>query len=242
MPNGEQYDEPTEGPTEEGSDQTTWIVGGIVVLVLIGAIVFFFWGNGEEQPATTPTDEEPAQMAAEQPDTPVRTEPRLERPTAVSEYARLARKPYQMPEGREKFKHDYTAKRLKALGDALVAFTDLLENPVNLQDVQSTLREKSQAIQKDWKDRHSDDVRAAFLAATRGFETLSENVNGMDGKVGELRSRAEAIDGDVLYLEQKSKAEAFFSKTADLFDSLFERLKSARTGSDTVGMQGTVTG
>lgn len=229
MPNGEQYDEPTEGPADEGSDQTTWIVGGIVVLVLIGSLVFFFWGDGDEEPAT-PTEEEPAQMAADQPDTPAQPEPELELPDMVDDYIRQARQSFEAPEGREKFKHEYTAERLKSLGDALVAFAGLLENEVNLEDAKSTLREKGEAIQRDWKDRHSDDVRAAFLEATRAFETLNENVEGMNGEVREVRERAESIDEDTLYLEQKSKAEAFFSKSADLFDALFERLKNSRSG------------
>lgn len=184
-----------------------------------------------EEPAVEEPEpvEEPEAVVEEEPEP--EPEPELEMPGAVQNYIELARQPYSAPEGDAKYDHEYTSERLSALGDALVAFAGLLENgTVGLADTRDTLREKGRAIQVDpTAETHADDARAAFLDAAEAFRTLADRVDGASGDASEVRRRAGSIDPDVLYLEQKGKAEAFFFSTADLFESLFESLKAARS-------------
>lgn len=220
MPNGEPRDD---------SSRTAQIVGGIAVLAALLALGYFFWPAGEE-PAEQPDEgAEPAAVEEAEPTAP--PEPELEMPARVSEYVELAREPYVAPEGRAKYDHEYTAKRLRALGEALVAFGGLLDDADGgIERTRETLKGHAEAIQVDWRDdTHADDVRDAFQEAADAFRTLSDRVNGGE-EAPELREQARTIDPETLYLDQKSRAEAFFASTADRFEALFEALERQRNG------------
>lgn len=220
MPNGEE---------RRTSNRTAQIVGGVVVLALVLALGYFFWGTGDE-PAAEPEEQE---VTVEEQEPAPPPEPELEMPGAVRDYIELAREPYQMPEGREKYRHEYTSQRLRSLGEALVDFGGLVDDANgDIEGTRDALKDRAGAIQVDWRDEtHADDVRAAFLEAVEAFRTLESRVSGA-GDAPTLRERARAIDREVLYLDQISKAEAFFSSTADRFESLFEALERRRQETD----------
>lgn len=220
MPNGEQ---------RETSNRTAQIVGGLVVLAIVVALGYFFWGTGEEPAAET--EGEPQEVAVEETEPTPPPEPELEMPAEVRDYIELARESYEMPEGREKYRHEYTSQRLRSLGEALVAFGGLVDDSDGgIEGTREMLRDRAEAIRVDWRDdTHADDVRDAFQEAVDAFRTLADRVNAADEEPG-LRERARAIDPEVLYLDQISRAEAFFTSSADRFESLFEALRERRRG------------
>lgn len=226
MPNGDE---------RQTSNRTAQVVGGLVVLAIVVALGYFFWGTGDEPAAETEQQEQ--EVAVEEQEPPPPPEPELEMPADVRDYIDLAREPYEMPAGREKYRHEYTSQRLRSLGEALVAFGGLVDDANgDIEGTRETLKDRAGAIQVDWRsETHADDVRAAFLEATDAFRTLSSRVSGADDAEA-LRERARAVDRDVLYLDQMSKAEAFFSSTADRFESLFEALERQREETDAASM------
>lgn len=185
-----------------------------------------------EEPAEPEPEPEPAEEVQEDTEPEPEPEPELEMPVAVQDYVELARQPYSVPEGDAKYDHDYTAERLSALGEALVALGGLLDGSnSDLRNSRKELNRRAEAIQTDpMAETHADDARAAFLEATSAFRTLTERMDGSSGDLTEVQRRAEAIDPDVLYLEQKGKGEAFFFRTADLVQSMFEDIKAAHSG------------
>ncbi len=220
MPNGE---------PRRDSNRTAQIVGGIAVLVVLVALGYFFWPDGEQAAQEPEEGGQPAAVEETEPTgSPEPEEPELKMPDAVAQYIELARESYVEPEGRAKYDHRYTAERLSALGDALVAFGGLIDDAEgDLDSTRTLLSDRSEAIQVDWTDRHSDDVREAFLNAVDAFGMLRDRVDGANGTES-LRERARAIEAGRLYLEQTSRAEAFFSSAADRFEALFEALERQR--------------
>lgn len=177
-----------------------------------------------------PVEEEPAEEMEEEPEP--EPEPELEMPGAVQDYIKMARQPYSASGGDAKYDHDYTAERLRALGEALVALGDLLDGSnSDLRNSRTQLNQRADAIQADPKaETHADDARDAFLEATNAFRTLVDRMDVSRGDLSEVQRRAGAIDPDTLYLEQTEKAKSFFFSTADLVQSMFEDIKAAHSG------------
>lgn len=211
------------------SDNTgAWVGFGLVGVIVLGGLVYFFMGGESnrtepmQQPAEEPSvqREQPVEPGARS--KPEQTPPR-ELPDPVQSYVSLARADYEQPEGRRKYRHEYTRKRLESLGNAIASMKQLYNEKNNLlSEIDEQLKAYGVEIQKDWRDRHSDDVRKAFMETYDAFDYLKRLSGQPQLDLTGLRSEARDIDPDVLYLEQKQQAIEFFREAADRFAAIRE--------------------
>lgn len=210
----------------DSDNSGAWIGLALVGVIVIGGFIYFFTGQEESttdqrQRESRNVQEQPKQSSDKTEDEPEPKQSSFEFPGEVKRYVRLAEEDFALPEGKEKYKHEYTRERLESLGDAFVALSQRMNGESNrARQIQRKLEGYGAAIQEDWTDRHSDDVRKAFLEAYDAFDYLKQLSRRSQLDLTELRSRAESLDPNTLYLEQKSRAEAFFKTTARTFQEL----------------------
>lgn len=216
----------------DSDNSGAWIGLALVGVIVVVGFIYFFTGGEETTPEPQPTqpDEERMVQSEEETDQPTESPSQqaesdqrmeFEMPEAVNRYGRLAEEKFVLPEGQAKYKHEYTRKRLEALGDAFVSLSAAMNGESNqARRIKQRLNDYGAAIQEDWRDRHADDVREAFFEVYEAFDYLKQLSRQAQLDLTELRSRAEAIDPDTLYLEQKERAERFFESAARTFRDL----------------------
>ena len=204
-----------------------WILLALLILALF---LLFMWYRGTPHDDEVLVPIEPAaqeEIPAETPDTAQALMEESAAPAEVSAPAEVTGFVRFVEETRAQAagpSHDYTADGLRQLAAALDAMSRTQVALASAADASkhiAAVREWADAMQRDPQSlEHADQARAAFVAAAQAMEVLQSASPGAEQAVQAVRDSAAEIDTARPMLEQATRIEACFDRSAEALRSL----------------------